>query len=160
MSQILLFDCMLFILDSSVINDLESNSEDAICVLQTLANARRIGKHLIYGSRNVLNALANSPNLDETTRGVYRKISSNLPTSNLRQYKEQLSLCFRIIGSQNSKELPAENILDLSIKYLSENSFDDTIFLAENLEDIKFYKFIVISVEITNYNKGYFVKSQ
>ena len=133
---------MLFILDSSIVNDLESGSEDAMCVLQKLANARRSGKHLIYASRGVFNALANSPNLDEITRGVYHKILSNLPTSNLKKYKEQFSLCFRIIGSQNKKDSPEKNILDLSVEYLSDNSFDETIFLAENLDDIKFYKFI------------------
>ncbi|MCP4373882.1 MAG: hypothetical protein GY797_38135 [Deltaproteobacteria bacterium] len=145
---------MLFVLDDSLIPSLTQPNTDRhlIGVLDDLARLRRDGKHLVFGSRNIFEALIKCSTLDESSLAVYRKIFSKLP--GLHSLTRMMFRRIEIIHSsyppliENHYEgkvfkIPFHLFTDISY-------FSRSILLAENLNDAQIYIHIANTYLVMN----------
>ena len=135
---------MLFVIDKSLIDALKldnNDKADIVDALENIARARREGKHLIFASRNNLKVLKEYPLLSDTARRVFNKLYNQLPQMDvyrqhfIRRVEIVAEDVFEIFSEGNHK------VIRISAKNLRDFSFVmDSVLLAENQDDIKFYK--------------------
>ena len=78
---------MLFYIDRSLAN-VDSSQEDIISAIEQIAQARRAGKHLVFGDRETIAALKDNSAIALTARRVYAKLYERLPQD--KTYFDQL----------------------------------------------------------------------
>jgi hypothetical protein len=131
---------MLLILDESLINGIGSNS-NVIEALELIAQARRLGKHIVFGNRKILSFLANCELLSRRASEVYRKLYETFPTS--RVYVDKIGLSVEIVLDDTLELITrgSSRIIRASINYFKDFTIlDHTVLLLEDLDDASFYK--------------------
>ncbi|MBD2041527.1 hypothetical protein [Microcoleus sp. FACHB-672] len=131
---------MLLVLDSSLIAEIDPSS-NVIHALDLIAHSRRLGKHIVFGQREVMKFLATWELLSVTSRAVYRKLYEDLPTS--LAYLNEISLSVEIVLEDVLEILDRGNsrVIRVSVNYFTDFSIlDKTVILSENHDDVLFYK--------------------
>ena len=129
---------MLFFLHESLIEELDKDNN--IAILEQLALSRRKGNHIVTGSRKTLQKLSQCENLSKVAQGIYGKLYNKLTT--VANTLNRLPTRVEIISGDIFETLHQNNIqiIKVSTQYLIDLNFNKTTFLAENLNDIKFYE--------------------
>ena len=137
---------MLFYIDRSLAN-VDSSQEDIISAIEQIAQARRAGKHLVFGDRETIAALKDNSAIALTARRVYAKLYERLPQD--KTYFDQLSWIVHVVAEQETLEIVnfhGKNVIKISARRLQNFSLlTETVLLAENQDDIEFYEFVVKS---------------
>lgn len=131
---------MLLVLDSSLIAGISNNSS-VIDALDLIAHSRRLGKHIVFGKREVIKFLATCNLLSNTARAVYRKLYEDLPTT--YSYLSEIHLLVEIVLEDVLELVDRGNskVIRASVKYFSNLSIlAETVLLSENHDDLIFYK--------------------
>jgi hypothetical protein len=134
---------MLFCLDESILKVLKDERvKDA---LSNLAMARKKGKHLIYGTREVLDALGQSVELDKRQKDVFIKLSSK--SSKLKAYLNEFDRRVELVGNNDiiSKYIDGngKQVIQVPIHLLEElNLVTESMLILEDINDYKMYKYI------------------
>ncbi|MEP0871143.1 hypothetical protein NDA01_15140 [Trichocoleus desertorum AS-A10] len=134
---------MLLVLDPSLISGINQNL-NVVDALDLIADARRLGKHMVFGQREVIKFLVNCEQLSMRARSVYRKLYEDLPTT--KEYLNRINLSVEIVFEDTLEVLETEKskVIRASFKYFTDFSIlDKTILLAEDHDDILLYHRIV-----------------
>lgn len=131
---------MLIELDKTIVSRLD---EDTVLIsLQNIAIGRREGKHLLFGSREVMGALAKCERISEPARRIFLKIHSHLPQ--IMAYVRLLKVRVRVMGDGTPLGKRREGSADVILVPLE--MFSDSllvqkvVLLCENQEDTRFYR--------------------
>ena len=136
---------MLFIFDDSFSTQSQSFLESKDVALNNIANALREGKHLVIGSRAVLAKLIDCNFLSSKSTAIFRKALSQL--SDIGTLASHLDIHIRIYPTIPSYNGPVFNdkikCIDAPLDIFSDSSvIQETILLAENQIDAKFYELV------------------
>jgi hypothetical protein len=131
---------MILVLDSSLLDGIEKNSQ-VIVALELIAHSRRLGNHIVFGSRAVIKYLAKCPLLGHSSRAVYGKLYEDLPTS--KEYLTKIKFSVEIVLENVLESITRgdHTIIRASVNYFNDVSIiDKTILLCEDLDDATFYE--------------------
>lgn len=138
---------MLYEIDESCVEALKIKNENVIAFLDELALNRRKCKNIVVAMRNVFLEMAKMEVLSLTARSVYNKLVGKM--SERKILLEKTKKFCRIVASENKKEKMSiinedeHEIIILNINECSKDDFTmNTLMLAENEEDIIFYKLV------------------
>ncbi len=135
---------MLIVIHYSIKEVLLDNApqcNEAISVLEDMANSLQRGKHIVFAFRDTIQHIIDIPTLSPRAKSVYRYVQTHLPE--LRTYYDSLVRRIELV----SNNLAAESYVDehcqvfrLPIRHFSDfMTFGETVLLTENLTDARFY---------------------
>lgn len=135
---------MLYEIDESCMLALRTKNLNIIAFLEQLALDRRKCRNIVVAKREIFNELANTEQLSEISRSVY-KILGNRMSERKLLLKNTKRYC-RIVAMNIEKSLIVEEDHEIILLNIEEESFKDftsyPLLLAENEEDIDFYKLV------------------
>lgn len=135
---------MIYEIDESCLETISTGDSNSIAFLEQLALDRRRCKNIIVANRNVLSQLANTPSLSEVSRKIYKVIGNRVSEHKLL-LKHAKRYC-RIVAENNGTSIinnGGKEIFLLEInEAVSKDFTSKSIMLAENEEDILFYKLL------------------
>lgn len=130
---------MIFILD----DDLENHLNRVQCrdAIHQLSMAHRSGKHILYASRNTLQAIIKHPKLSETAKKVCRSVLSKI--MNVNSLYDKAILRVRVISSGKKPikiKLDGKHEILLPLRYINNTDITSkTILLGEYKRDSEIY---------------------
>jgi len=132
---------MLLILDPSLLNGIQHN-QNVIHALDLIAHSRRLGYHIVLGDREVIKYLATCDSLSKLAQEVYKDIYNNLPI--IHSYRHVMRTQVKVVLENILEfvEIDGFHFILVCIEYFSSylSIHSPTILLAENLDDVSFYK--------------------
>jgi hypothetical protein len=133
---------MLFCLDESILEVLNDESvKDAIA---NLTMSRKKGKHLIYGTRRVLDELSKSNELDKMQKDVFAKLISKI--SKMKSYLKEFNRRIELVANISTIKRYSDeygSIIQMPIQFLEDfNLVTESMLILEDINDYKLYKFI------------------
>jgi len=135
---------MLFIIDDSMAEALNqpNPSDEVVIALEKIAHAYRQGQHLVFVNRNTLERLIACQLYSKPTQSLYSHILRRLGQSGIRpgMFISEIKVVAErgIFESYNNGKCKG---IRLSADYVSKRLITSpTIFLCENLNDIKLYE--------------------
>lgn len=135
---------MLYYIDKSCVELLDSGDQDAAEFLEQLIIHRKRCKNLIAADRKVLKDLSRSEKLAPFARNFYRILSNR--SSEFRLILSESKKYYKVVSSYEGDKIIESNgqmIIQLSIKEGNKTDLTDRcILLAESTDDIDFYKLI------------------
>lgn len=136
---------MLYVIDESCLKFLDTKDEKSICFFEELALNRRKCKNLLVANRKVLDLLAKSEALSLPTKNIYKMLRNR--ASEFKLIIENTKKYCRVVAELKDNERIIfeeghEIIQIIPTESIDKDLTDKTIMLAENTEDIVFYKTI------------------
>lgn len=135
---------MLFEIDKSCLEVLKTNDFNAIAFFEQLALDRRKCRNIVVAKREIFFELAKNESLSDLSRAIYNILGNRMSERKLL-LKNTKRYC-RIVATNSEKNIIIEDnheIILLNILYGAKRDFTGCpIMLAENEEDIEFYKFV------------------
>lgn len=135
---------MLYEIDESCVVALRTKNTNIIAFLEQLALDRRKCRNIVVAKREVLYELANTEKLSDVSRSVYKVLGNRMCERKLL-LKNTKKYC-RIVAMKTEENLIVEENHEIILLNIEEGSLKDftayPLMLAENEEDIEFYKFV------------------
>jgi hypothetical protein len=138
---------MLFVIDKSLADALEEpigSSGDAINAVELIAHAYRMGNHLVFAERGTLSVLKECASLSDLNRQIYAHMYNRFPQTG--SYRKAFFRRVEVVAGEGILErYEAEEckVIRISADYASNLSLvNETVFLAENQDNIKLYNTI------------------
>ncbi len=130
---------MIFELHESFLEFDFSVDHDVTAGVETAALAARRGDHFVFGSRAVLQKLANDPNFSRATRGLFADVVSTF--SFLAGYLKQFSRkCVIIPEDLPPQRGPVAGAWMVAAQHLARKNLSKTVLLAESPIDAAMYE--------------------
>lgn len=135
---------MLYEIDESCLTALKTGDEDTIAFFEQLALDRRKCKNIITAKRHVFKELAKNEAFSGIVRNIYNVLGNRVSEHKL--IIESTNKYCRIIGDDSSEiynsGLNQKTILLPISKAAKKDFTDKSVMIAENEEDIRFYKLL------------------
>lgn len=135
---------MLYEIDESCMVALKTGNLNVIAFLEQLALDRRKCRNIIVGKREVFFELAKTEKLSDVSRSVYKVLGNRMSERKLL-LKNTKKYC-RIVAKKTKKNLIVEEDQEIILLNIETSSLKDftayPLMLAENEEDIEFFKLI------------------
>lgn len=135
---------MLYEIDESCLAALKTTNLNIIALLEQLALDRRKCRNVVVAKREILHELANTEKLSDVSRAVYKVLGNRMSERKLL-LKNAKKYC-RIVAMNIEESLIVEGDQEIIILNTEEGSSKDftsyPLMLAENEEDIEFYKIV------------------
>lgn len=135
---------MLYEIDESCMAALRTKNLNVIAFLEQLALDRRKCRNIVVAKREFFYELANTEKLSDISRSVYKVLGNRMSERKLL-LKNTKKYC-RIVAMKTEKNLIVEENHEIILLNIEEGSLKDftsyPLMLAENEEDIEFYKFV------------------
>lgn len=135
---------MLYEIDESCMVALKTKNFNIIAFLEQLALDRRKCKNIVVAKREVLYELAKTEKLSDVSRSVYKVLGNRMSERKLL-LKNTKKYC-RIVAMKTEKSFIVEENHEIILLNIEAGSLKDftayPLLLAENEEDIEFYKFV------------------
>ena len=133
---------MLYEIDKSCLPLLENGQPEYILFFEELAIDRRKCKNLIVASKEVLESLSKIGAFSKTVKEIYKILGNR--RSEFKLLRNSVKKYCRIVAEGNNEIIENEQGQEIIILPLAKAAGADftekVIFLAENRDDIKFYK--------------------
>lgn len=135
---------MLYEIDESCMNALETKDLNIIAFFEQLALDRRKCKNIVVAKREIFYKLASTELLSEISRSVYNVLGNRMSERKLL-LKQTPKYC-RIVAGEKGKSIAHDDSHDIILLNIQEGAVKDftssPFMLAENEEDIEFYKLV------------------
>lgn len=135
---------MIYEIDESCMAALRTKNLNIIAFLEQLALDRRKCRNIVVAKREVLFELANTENLSDISRSVYKVLGNRMSERKLLLNNTK-KYC-RIVAMKTEKNFIVEENHEIILLNIETGSLKDftayPLMLAENEEDIEFYKFV------------------
>lgn len=134
---------MIYYIDKSCVDALDTGNDDCIACFESLALSRRHGENMLLAERRVLDFLSKSEKLSDVSRGVYRRLLAK--ASEFKLILKSVERYCRIMGNAETsiETEDGKTVVYISAAEMGKRDMHKlSIILAENVDDIKFYKII------------------
>ena len=138
---------MIFKIDKSCLDAIDSGDRDAIAVLEQLALHRRAGKNYIFAEKGVLEKLMVQKDFSRTMRTLFKSLYNN--SSEDKLYLKSVNKYINMVYNKTKEENKIEIVMELTSKK-AVDICDTTVLITENQEDALFYE--LIAKYYTKYN--------
>lgn len=130
---------MIFKIDESCLEAIESGDEDAIATLEQLALNRRKQRNYIFAKKNVLEKLMVQKSLSKPVQSVFHSLFNR--GSEDKSYLEAVNKYINIVYQKTNEHNDMEISVELkSVSYM--DICDATVLITENQEDALFYELV------------------
>lgn len=131
---------MIIEIDETVLSKAKANKEKAVKVIDSIAFARKKGRHILYGTKKVLQGISSITTLDNSVRQVFRNAANGIT-----MYGSVLQgIPFKTIVTYNQHTSRNGSAIYINPENDSDFCFEEKLqLLTENTIDAKFFKYLI-----------------